>query len=326
MQQTALSTMKALVVDSYGPPQNARAGKVDVPKLKDGHLLVRMHAAGVNPFDYKLVTGAVKDWVPVKFPYVPGMDGAGEVVEVGAGVSNWNKGDAVLGMFGIGGTFAEYAVVSATEKRLARKPERLDYKHAAAMPEAALTARTCVRAAAVAPNQTILVIGATGGVGSFVTQLLKAEGARVIATGTTNDVDYLTNLGANEVIDYSQGDTIEHVKQRHAQGVDAIVDLVNSGEALLKTAQALREGGTLVSSLGGPDPKAYPKPLNVQYIQLTAQEGDLEDLAQRAADGKLRVEVGHTYDLSQAAQALADLMDPAKHTRGKFVIRIASDR
>ncbi len=322
MQHTALSTMKALVVDAYGPPQNARIGQIDVPKVKNGHLLIRMHAAGVNPFDYKLVTGAVKDWVPLTFPYVPGMDGSGEIAEVGDGVAGWNKGDAIVAMFPRG-TFAEYALISAGEKRLAKKPERLDFKHAAALPEAALTARTCVRTAALSPNQTVFVVGATGGVGLFLTQLLKTEGARVIATGKTNDIEYLSNLGADETIDYSVGDPVTQLLKKHPQGVDALIDVVNAGDALLRSAQALREGGTLVSTLYGPDQNAYPKAVNVHYIQMSAQEGDLEDLARRAAEGKLRVEVGHTYDLAQAAQALADLMDPAKHTRGKFVVRIA---
>lgn len=321
MQQTALSTMKALVVDAYGPPENARIGQVEIPKIKKGYLLVRMRAAGVNPFDYKLITGAVKEWMPLKFPYVPGMDGSGEIAEVGDGVVGWNAGDAIIAMFSHG-TFAEYALVSAGEKRLARKPERLDFKHAAAIPETGLTALTIVRAAGLTAGQTVLVIGATGGVGSFATQLAKAAGAHVIATGTANDLEYLQKLGADEVIDYGAADTIAQVKQKHARGVDAVFDVVHSGDDLLRSAQALREGGTLVSSLFGPEQSAFPNGVNVHYIQLTAQEGDLDDLARRAADGTLRVEIGHAYDLSQAPQALADLMNPSKHTRGKFVVKL----
>jgi NADPH:quinone reductase-like Zn-dependent oxidoreductase len=314
--------MKALIVDAYGPPQNARVGEVQVPKVKDGHLLVRMHAAGVNPFDYKVVTGAVKDWLPIAFPYIPGMDGAGEVAEIGNGVSDWKKGDAVVAMFPHG-AFAEYALISATEKRLARKPERLDFKHAAALPEAGLTAKAIVRTAALRPGQIVLIIGATGGLGLFTTQLFKADDVRIIGTGKTNDVEYLTDLGADEVIDYTKGDTIAQTLQRHPQGVDAVVDVVNSGDALLKSAQALREGGTLLSTLYGPEQSAFPKGATVHYIQMKGEEGELDDLAQRAASGKLRVEVGHTYDLVHAAQALADLMDPSKHTRGKSVIQIS---
>jgi NADPH:quinone reductase-like Zn-dependent oxidoreductase len=319
--QQAVSTMNALIVDGYGPPQNARAGEIDVPKIKDGFLLVRMHAAGVNPFDYKVVTGAVKDWIRTTFPYVPGMDGAGEIVEVGAGVQNWQKGDAIVGMFA-GGAFAQYALISAKEKRLARKPRALDFEHAAAIPEAGLTAKTMLRAAGSLANATVLIIGATGGIGLFATQLAKAQGARVIATGRGDDIEYLRALGADDVIDYGAGDAIALTQQRYPSGVDVVLDVINSGEGILRDAQVLRAGGTLVSSLYGPDAAAFPKTLHVHYIQLAAQEGELQDLADRAAAGTLRVEIGRTYELSQAGQALADLLDRAKHTRGKLVIRM----
>ena len=92
MQHTIAMTMKALVVDGYGPPQNARVSEIETPKVKDGHLLVRMHAAGVNPWDYKVISGSVKDFSPIDFPYVPGMDGAGVVADVGKGVEGWQQG------------------------------------------------------------------------------------------------------------------------------------------------------------------------------------------------------------------------------------------
>jgi NADPH:quinone reductase-like Zn-dependent oxidoreductase len=313
--------MKAIVVDAYGPPQNARYADVDAPKVKDGYLLVRIHAAALNPFDYKLVTGAVKDWVPIKFPYTPGMDGAGEIVDVGGGVEKWRKGDAVLAQFPRG-TFAQYALISANDKKLAIKPDALDFKRAAAIPESGLTAKTMVRAADLKPNQTVLVIGATGGVGLFAMQLAKAEGVRVVATGKAEDVQYLRDLGADDVIDYAGGDTIAQTGQRYSGGVDAVFDLINVGESLLRDADVLRESGTLVSTLSGPAQEAFKNNVNVRYIQLTALEGDLEDLAHRAAEGKLRVEVGRMYDLAEVPQALSDFANPAKHTRGKLVISI----
>lgn len=313
--------MKALVVDDYGPPQNARVRDIETPRVKDGSLLVRVHAAGVNPFDYKIVTGMVKDWVPVRFPYVPGMDSAGEVVDVGAGVEGWRKGDRIVAMFSRG-AFAQFNVISAKEKKLARKPDALDYERAAAIPEAGLTAKTMLRAANIREGQTVLIIGASGGIGLFAVQLAKAAGARAIATGKTEDVDYLRKLGATDVIDYSAGDVNAQVRQRYPDGVDVVLDVINSGQAQLRDAEVLRAGGTLVSSLQGPEQDAFPKGINVQDIQLTAEEGDLDDLVQRAADGSLHVEVGRLYDLSEAAQALADLVDPSKHTRGKLVIRI----
>jgi NADPH2:quinone reductase len=320
MQQTAFSTMKAIVVDEYGPPKNARLTDVDIPKVKDGFLLVRMHAAAVNPFDVEIVTGTVKDWAPVEFPYVPGMDGAGDVIDIGEGVRNWRKGDAVLAQFPRG-AFAQYALISANDKKLARKPAALDFERAAAIPEAGLTANTMVRAADFKPGQTVLIIGATGGLGLFATQLAKAEGVRVVATGKAEDEQYLRQLGADEVIDYA-GDVITQMVQRYPKGIDVVLDVINRGETLLRDAEVLRESGTLVSSLGGPGRDAFKKNLNVHYIQLTAEYGDLEDLARRAAEGQLRVEIGGTYDLAHAPQALADLLDPAKHTRGKLVIHI----
>jgi NADPH:quinone reductase len=333
MQQTTLSTMKAIVVDAYGPPQNARFAEIDIPKLKDGYMLVRMRAAALNAFDYKIITGAVKTRWPIDFPYVPGMDGAGEVVDVGAGVTKFRKGDAVLAHVP-SGAFAEYALISVDESpqavtanasefgMVAIKPDALDFGAAAAIPESGLTAKTMVRAGDLKAGQTVLVIGATGGVGLFAMQLAKAEGARVIATSGPEDEEYLRNLGADDIIDYSQGDTIAQVAERYPAGIDAVFDLINMGENLLRDADVLRESGTLVSSLGGPEQSAFKKNLNVRYIQLTAHEGDLDDLARRAAEGQLQVEVARTYELSDALQALSDLMDPAKHTRGKLVIEI----
>lgn len=155
MQQTVISTMKAIVVDAYGPPHNARFTDVGAPKVKDGYLLVRMRAAALNAFDYKIVTGMVKDWVPISFPYIPGMDGAGEVIDVGGGVRHWRKGDAVLAQFPRD-AFAQYALISANNKKLAIKPQALDFDRAAAIPESGLTAKTMVRAADL-KGQTVLV-------------------------------------------------------------------------------------------------------------------------------------------------------------------------
>lgn len=317
-------SMKALVVDNYGPPQAARIGEIDKPALKDGSLLVKIYAAGINPFDYKLITGMAKDIMPISFPYVPGMDGAGIIAEIGQGVRDWSKGDAVLGMFETG-TFAEYALISASSKRLARKPDTLDFDRAAAIPEAGLTATTIVRAADVRQGQTVFVIGATGGLGLFALQLAKLRGARLIATGKASDVEYLRRLGADDIIDYGAGDALEQVHQRYPEGVDVVVDVINTGDNLLRDAAVIRQGGTLVSSLYGPEQSALPSGITVHYIQLKAKDDDLKDLARRAASGELHIEIGRTYALSEAAQALTDLYDPAKHTRGKLVVEVERD-
>jgi NADPH2:quinone reductase len=314
--------MKALIVQGYGPPESASIAEIDLPPVKDGYLLVRMQAAAVNPFDYKLISGMVKDIMPITFPYVPGMDGAGVVVEVGAGADEWSKGDAVFGMFATG-TLAQYALISAADTRLARMPDDLDFERAAAIPEAGLTATTILRAANVRAGQDVLVIGATGGIGLFATQFAKAQGARVIATGKSEDADYLHRLGVTDVIDYASGDIMTQVRKRCPSGVDVVVDLINTGDALIGDAGFMRKGGTLVSPLFGPDKSAFPNDITVHYIQMQAQKGDLEGLARRAGSGELQVEIGRTYNFVDGAQALADLRDPAKHTRGKLIVLAA---
>jgi NADPH:quinone reductase-like Zn-dependent oxidoreductase len=220
------------------------------------------------------------------------------------------------------GTFAQYALIKASEKRLAKKPPNLEYERAAAIPESALTARTMVRASGLRSGQIALVIGATGGVGHFVLQLGKMEGARVVATGKADDAAYLRDLGADETVDYAAGDVAEQVRRRYPDGIDAVFDVVDSGDALLEVATVLRTPGTLISTLSGPAQDAFPQGISVHYVQLSAQEGDLDDLVRRAADGSLRVEIGGVYDLAQAGQALADLSDRTKHTKGKLVVRI----
>jgi NADPH:quinone reductase len=314
--------MKALIVDRYGPAAQARIGEIEKPKVKAGELLVRMRAAAINPFDNKLITGAVKEWMPIAFPYVPGMDGAGEIAETAPDVTGWSTGDDVFGMFGVGGALAEYATVAADNPRLARKPDALDFLHAAALPEAVLTAMTILRAAALKPGQRVLIVGATGGIGLFATQLAKAAGAHVIATATASDEDYVRSLGAEEVVDYTSGDPIAEVRRRHPGGLEAVIDVVNSGEELLSVAAGIRDGGTLVSPLFGPDQNAFPKGVTVHYIQMKAEPGELDELARRAASGKLHVEIGKTYPFSNAGQALTDLADPKHHTRGKLVVTI----
>jgi NADPH:quinone reductase-like Zn-dependent oxidoreductase len=313
--------MKALIVDEYGPPQAARIGEIDKPVLKDGSLVVKIHAASINPFDYKLITGMVKDFMPISFPHVPGMDGAGIIDSIGKGVQGWRKGDAVLGMFDTG-TLAEYALISASSKRLARRPESLDFDRAAAIPEAGLTAMTIVRAADVRQGQTVFIIGATGGLGLFIIQLAKSRGTRLIATGKATDAEYLRLLGADDVIDYGSGDALAQVRQKYPSGVDVVVDVINSGDVLLRDAEVMRHGGTLVSSLYGPEQSAFPSGITVHYIQLKAKDGDLEDIARRAASGDVRVEISRTYAFTEAAQAFVDLYDPAKHTRGKLVVEV----
>ena len=315
--------MKAWIADGYGPPSQLRLGDIESPHVESGSVLVRIRAAAVNPFDVKLVTGAVKDFMPLEAPYVPGMDGSGVIASVGSSVTEYAPGDAVLGFFTPGGTLGEFASISARAIGLAKKPDILDFIHAAAIPESGLTALTILRALDLRDGQRLLIIGATGGVGLFLTQLARLRGADVIATARPEDRDYAGSLGAEEVVDYTTGDVVTQVRERYPDGIDAIADVVNSGEALLATARALKKAGTLVSSLYGPEQSAYPNGARVLYIQNRPQPGDLSELAGLASTGKLRIEIGKTYSFLEAPKALSDLMDPTKHTRGKLVVQVS---
>ena len=314
--------MKAWIADDYGPPEKLRFGELDAPVPKDGQILVRVRAAAANPFDVKMTSGNLKEQLPLRFPYVPGMDGAGVVESVGPGVTEYKPGDAVFGLFRTGGTFGELATITANDPRLARKSEGLDFERAAAIPEAALTALTLLRAADVHTDQQILIIGATGGIGLYAIQLARARGARIIATGQPEDAAYLRTLGAEEVVDYRKHDVVKDVRERYPDGLDAVIDLIDTGEKLLPIATVIRRDGTLASPLFGPEQSAFPEDVNVRYIQMDPHLGDLDDLGRRAASGELRVEIGETYPFEEAKQALVDLVDPHKHTRGKLVATI----
>ncbi|MFD2122970.1 zinc-binding dehydrogenase [Streptomyces cirratus] len=175
--------------------------------------------------------------------------------------------------------------------RLAHRPQNLDAVHAAAIPESGMTAVCLLRAVGLTGGESVLVIGATGGVGLYAVQLAHALRARVIATATAQDADYICGLGAADTVDYRQSDVVEETLKLVPDGVDVVVDLVNRGEGLAAVARAARPGGRLVSPLSGPDDLG--RGVTPVYIgSFVPEPGDLEDLASRAADGGLRVEIG----------------------------------
>jgi NADPH:quinone reductase-like Zn-dependent oxidoreductase len=310
--------MKALVANDYGQPSNLEVTDVPDPSPGPDQLLVRMEAAALNPFDLKLITGALRDVMPLTFPHLIGMDGSGTVADLGDAVSGFSTGDAIVGFFGATpGTIAEYAVIDQGPA-VTLRPAELDAVHAAALPESGLTALTLLRAAELQPGESVLVVGATGGVGMFVVQLAAAEGAHVIATASGDDVDYVRSLGASEVVEYKGADPIEETLRLHPDGVDAIIDLVSMGEGVVASARAAREGGRVVSSLDGPDDLG--RGVATLYISMTPHPGDLERLVGQAAEGALKIEVTRTYTLSESPQAMADFAQ--RHTRGKLVITL----
>ncbi len=315
--------MRALVAEDYGPPSQLAIGESEDPEPTAGQVLVAIQAAALNPFDLKQLTGAVRDFSPIEFPHIPGMDGAGRIAAVGSEVTRFRAGDDVFGFFGqTPGTIAEYAVIGDGPYLTAR-PAELDVVSAAAIPEAGLTALSLVRAAGPDAGHHALVIGATGGIGMFTVQLAVREGAGVVATAGPEDSDYVRGLGATATLDYRSGDVIEETLGLHPGGVDVVFDLVNMGPSLAASARAVKPGGRLISPLGGPDAAALGREdIAVIYTGTSAnrQPTDLEELGALVAAGALKVEIGRTYKFEDAPQAFVDFA--SKHTRGKLVVTL----
>src|SRR6185369_6723311 len=198
-----MATMKAVRIHSYGGPEVLVYEDAPRPEAAAGEVLIRVHAAGVNPLDWKVRAGYVQEWLQHQFPLIPGWDVAGIVEAVGRGVEQFRPGDAVYGLLDISknGAYAEY--VAAPARSLARKPATVDHVKAAAVPIAALTAwQALFDVARLAAGQTVLVHAAAGGVGHFAVQLAKWQGARVVGTASAANASFVKELGAAQVIDY----------------------------------------------------------------------------------------------------------------------------
>lgn len=241
--------MKAFILDRYGKDEKLRLSEMPEPELADHDVLVRIHAASVNPLDSKIRTGAFKLFLPYRFPLVLGHDMAGVVVAVGAGVRRFKVGDEVYARpadFRIG-TFAQSIAVS--EDDLAFKPANLTMEQAASIPLVALTAwQVLIELARVEKGQKVLIHAGSGGVGTIAIQLAKHLGATVATTTSTANVELVKSLGADVVIDYRKQDFSELLRE-----YDAVLNSLGS-ETLEKSLSVLKPGGKLISISGPPDP------------------------------------------------------------------------
>jgi NADPH2:quinone reductase len=308
--------VRAVALTSFDSPPAVRED-LAAPAPGAGEALVRVHASSVNPVDNAIAAGMLKDMVEHVFPVTLGRDVAGVVEEVGADVTSMGAGDEVFGFVpGMSptvhaGSWAELIVVP--ESIVARKPDSVDTAIVGAAPLAAVTAMTCIDALDLSGADTVLVIGAAGGVGSVAVQLAAAAGATVIAPGLPEDEEYLRGLGVAEILP-REGDVVAAVRERHPDGVDALVDLVSMTPG---TYDAALEDGGRVSS---PTNAAGEGPGRTNVMAAPSPE-ILGRIAQQLADGTLRIHVQRRYQLDQAADALQAL--GATHTQGKLGIEVA---
>ncbi|MEU3365421.1 NADP-dependent oxidoreductase [Streptomyces pseudogriseolus] len=313
-------TMRAVTISEFGGPEVLTPEDVARPEPLPTEVLVRVHAAGVNPVDWKTRVGQGMAGLQT-FPLILGWDVSGVVEQVGFGVTTLRPGDEVYGMPWFpraGGAYAEY--VTAPARQWARKPATVDHVHAAALPLAALTAwQILVDTAHVQAGQRVLVTAAAGGVGHLAVQFARHLGAHVIATASAARHPWLKDLGADETIDYTTTPFEEA-----ASGVDVVVDLVGDEHDRTSTRalKTLSPGGLLIAVPSGVSP-ALAAAAEEAGVRATGflVEPDGPALA-RIADlidaGEVSVEVEKTFPLAEAAAAHAH--GEAGHTRGKLVL------
>jgi len=299
---------------------------MDLPKPapKEGELLVHVGAASINPYDWKIVDGILEGAMPHVFPLVLGVDGAGVVEAVGPGVRRFRVGDGVYGQFlhaPVGtGTLCEYTTVPETIG-VAPIPRGIYTAQAASVPTAGMTARQALDELGLSKRQTLLILGAAGGVGSFATQLAAMAGLHVLVGSRSANRDYLRRLGAMEFFDTSAGHLLEELRYAHPGGVDGILDVMNRGPAFEENLTALREGGIVASTVTKPDPATLAaRQLRGTYVGLHPTPELLERLSKELAAGRLRTPVELQVPFADALAAFATLR--AGPTRGKAVVVI----
>jgi NADPH:quinone reductase-like Zn-dependent oxidoreductase len=299
---------KAVVFSEYGGPDVLRLAELDAPEPGPGQVRIAVRAAGVNPIDWKIRSGAMAGVMPVTFPSVPGSDVAGVVDQVGPGVTEFSAGDEVLGT--APGSYAELALASVDS--ITAKPAKVTWELAAALPVVAKTTYRCLALLGVAAGETLLIDGAAGGVGTVAVQVAVHRGISVIGTASPANHEYLRSLGATPV-SYGEG-LADRVRAVAPQGVDAALDA--SGRGSLATLVELAGGPERVVTIA--DPAAAE--LGVRFSSGGPDEvpGSLADAAALAAEGTITLPIARTYPLADAADAQRE--SEAGHVRGKLIL------
>jgi 2-desacetyl-2-hydroxyethyl bacteriochlorophyllide A dehydrogenase len=314
--------MKAVVIRRYGSPEVLQYEDVELPKIKPNQLLVKVHASCVNPVDWKIRQGMLKLLTGNKFPMILGFDLSGEVLEIGSQVTRFKPGDAVYGSVDLlGGAYAELAAVP--ENNAALKPINMTHEEAASLPVAALTALQSLRDLGnVQTGQSVLVNGASGGVGIFAVQIAKALGVQVTAVCSTKNIELVKSLGADRIIDYTQQDFTQD-----SAHYDIILDAV-AKQSFSSCKKVLKPNGIYVTTL--PSLEIFVQIIltalipgkKAKFILETPRSQDLVYLRELIEAGKIRSVIDRTYPLQELAAAHA--YSETERTVGKIAIAVAS--
>ncbi|MCB0035247.1 MAG: NAD(P)-dependent alcohol dehydrogenase [Anaerolineales bacterium] len=310
--------MKAIVVHQYAPPESLKIEDVKRPSLQANEVLIKIHAAGINPKDALMRKGRMKFLVRGRFPYIPGYDLAGEVVEVGQDVSGFQVGDEVYGMINdhLGGAYAQFAAVPAAE--VAHKPHNLNWEQAAAVPLAALTSlQALVNLSHLKAGDEVCINGASGGVGTFAIQIAKAYGARVTAVCSYRNVDLVRALGADEVVDYTK----ENIEQS-GRKFDIFYDAYGNKPPQL-VRPILAEQAVYISVL--PRLSLFVRQAltifakqKVKVVVVHSNTADLQTLAKLIEADKVKPVIDSVLPLAEAAEAHQRI--ETRRAQGKIVL------
>ncbi|WP_406042186.1 NADP-dependent oxidoreductase [Micromonospora sp. NBC_00898] len=308
--------MKAIAIDAYGAADRLTLRELPEPPVGPDTVLVRVRAAGVNPVDWKVREGHLAGAMPSHFPLVLGWDAAGVVAAAGPAVAGFAVGDEVIGYVRRDdiqhGTYAE--LVPAPERTLADKPVQASWAEAGGLPLAGLTAYQALQQARTGAGDTVLVHGASGGVGHLAVQLARALGAhRVIGTASEANHDFVRSLGA-EPVAYGDG-LLDRLRAVAPDGVDVALDLFG-GESLDVSAELLNRPARLISTA---DPEHVTR-LGGSYLFVKPSTADLSVLAGLVDADRLTVHVARTFPLAEAAEA--QRLVAAGHVRGKVVLEV----
>lgn len=308
------ATMKAVRIHAFGETSELKFEDASKPKAGVGEILVRVHVAGVNPVDWKVRNGSAK---LLELPAILGYDISGVIEEVGEGVKELQKGDEVYAMLDLkaGGGYAQYVALPA--KDAAKKPERADHKLSAATPLAALTAwQAMFDKAELKAGQTILIHGAAGGVGHFAVQFAHDKGAKVIATASADNAEFVKGLGADQVIDYKKEKFEDIVKN-----VDVVLDMFGA-DTLERSYGVLKENGYLISIVAEPDQEKLKARKARGSRMLVKPDGkQLAELAKMIDEGKVKPDIQDEFELKDVAKA-HERSQSGGTGRGKIILTI----
>lgn len=315
--------MKAMALNEFGGLDQLKMMEIETPTPTNNEVLIRIEHTSVNPVDWKIRQGYLKDMMPHHFPLIPGWDASGRIESLGQNVSDFEIGDKVYAYCRKPevqwGTYAEFITLEA--RNVAFAPANISSAQAATIPLAGLTAwQSLFDFCKLEKGQTILIHAGAGGVGSLAIQFASHIGAEVITTASEKKQSYVNELGAKHIIDYRKDDFETVVKEKFPSGIDAVFDLIG-GETQTKSFNVLRKGGSLVSIVDAPDESlANDKSVNAGFVFVEPSRSQLTEIKELIEKSKVLPPPIQEFSLeeSQKAQALSERGGVV----GKIVIKI----